>query len=309
MNTHVSAYLSHLALSEQSNKFRANAFRKAAAVVAAKSFADDEAEAALRGVLSDKMMEHAMAAIAAYGDGDGERTGDAVSELMKVTCIGEAAARRLRDRGVLGVADLQERVRLKEDLGLTRAQLVCIEHHDAIQQRIPRAELDRHAALVAAQAHAAGQRATVVGSYRRKAESSGDIDVLLVGDMKTFVDKLKSTGYIVDAIAEGDHKFMGLARLPGGVCRRIDVLCTPEAVYPFAMLHFTGPMEFNVSLRKRAIKMNIKLSERGWSATEGVALPAAASEGDILARLGVRWTEPEDRSGELVASVVTSTEA
>lgn len=294
MDKHVYSHFLKLAVSEQSNKFRANAFRKAAAVIKLKSFSNgEEALAQLKGHISDKMMDHVAQAIETY---DGTSQVDVISDLMKVTCIGEAAAKKLQALGVNSVNDLKEKVRKCEDLGLTKAQLVCIKHNDAIQQRIPREELNCHNALLVKCAKQSKQHATVVGSYRRKAASSGDIDVLLVGDMKTFLNKLRSEEYIIDMIAEGSHKFMGMVRLKNGIARRLDILCTPIDVYPFAMLHFTGPMEFNVSLRKRAIKMGIKLSERGWTGIEGVDLPKVESENDILKRLGVRWTEPEHRN-------------
>lgn len=298
MDKHVHLHFLKLALSEQRNKFRANAFRKAATAVQSTKFNnEEEALNTLKGILSDKMMEHVITAVHTFSERKNEF--DSLADLMKVTCIGEAAAKRLAQAGITSVCDLQDKVLRNENLGLTKAQLVCIKHNDAIQQRIPRDELARHDALITRCASAVNQQATVVGSYRRKAETSGDIDVLLVGDMKTFLEKLRSEDYVIDAIAEGSHKFMGISKLKNGTCRRLDILCTPENVYPFAMLHFTGPMEFNVSLRKRAIKMNIKLSERGWSAMEGITLPEVTCEKDILGRLGVKWTEPEDRNGTL----------
>ena len=72
--------------------------------------------------------------------------------------------------------------------------------------------------------------ATVCGSYRRGAASSGDIDVLLTHAdfnattagaaskqphlLKAVVDAAFQSGFATDQISLGDTKFMGVCRLP-----------------------------------------------------------------------------------------------
>ena len=89
---------------------------------------------------------------------------------------------------------------------------------------------------------------------------------------------------------------MGLVRT-GTIARRLDVLSTTAKELPFAMLHFTGPADFNVALRKIAMQRGMRLSERGWDC-EDAAEPA--SEEDVLRELGVKYLEPEYRSGNIV---------
>ena len=57
-------------------------------------------------------------------------------------------------------------------------------------------------------------RMMVVGSYRRGAATSGDIDVMLtceggVDILKRMLDDLRSQGFITDTISSGPTKFMG----------------------------------------------------------------------------------------------------
>ena len=68
--------------------------------------------------------------------------------------------------------------------------------------------------------------ATVCGSYRRGAVSSGDIDVLLTHAdydasqskqpqlLKAVVDACLESGFATDQISLGETKFMGVCRVP-----------------------------------------------------------------------------------------------
>jgi DNA polymerase/3'-5' exonuclease PolX len=292
------------ALQAGGNAFRARAIRACADVVrSAPAFGD---ASSAKAVLADSVSAHMMDRIVAILDSD--KTTDEPSpeakiacvmqELMTVTCIGQVAARRLANAGVQGLDDL-ERAVLEGDsaaLKLTAAQELCVRYRQDISKRIPRSEMQAHVSRIAEAASASGCKAEVVGSYRRNAASSGDIDVLLVGDIDAFLSALYP-GYVVGAIAKGAHKFMGLVKLPGSdTARRIDVLVTAAAELPFAMLHFTGPADFNVALRKIAMTKGMRLSEKGWDCD---LAKAPESEADILAELGVQWTNPQDRSGNL----------
>ncbi|GAA6065454.1 DNA polymerase beta, partial [Tachysurus ichikawai] len=83
---------------------------------------------------------------------------------------------------------------------------------------------------------------TICGSYRRGAESSGDIDILLTHPdftsqsdkqprlLHAVVEHLESIGFVTDTLSKGDTKFMGVCQLQRGVenkndynHRRIDI--------------------------------------------------------------------------------------
>lgn len=306
LRSFVAARLQLLALQESSNAFRSRAIKACADIVRkAPAFCDaSSAKDALASLVSSHMMERIAAII---DDKDGEAAGDPtlaiMQELMTVTCIGQVAARRLVAAGVESLDALERAVLDGQaaDLKLTAAQELCVRHRSDIAQRIPRSEMQAHVSRVMQAADQAGCQAEVVGSYRRHAATSGDIDVLLVGDIDAFLTQLYPA-YVVGAIAKGAHKFMGLVKLPGSdVARRIDVLVTSATELPFAMLHFTGPADFNVALRKIAMAKGMRLSEKGWDRQPSAAMcERPSSEADILAELGVQWTNPQDRSGVLV---------
>lgn len=282
-------------LAAANNGFKANAYRKAAEVVeTAQAFFDESgALRSLHQSLTDRMMGHVMEIIA-MGPPTGPES--AAAELEKVSGFGPVTAKKLADQGVTSIADLKRR---RSEFNLSAAQCIALDFHDDIVQRIPRSEMSRHEQLILNAAASSGTLATVTGSYRRGEESSGDIDVLLVGDLTAFMSELRTAQYVVGVLAEGPHKFMGIVRLPGCVVsRRLDVLCTPSAELPFALLHFTGPKEFNVALRKLAISKGWKLSEKNL-VTAGGNFIRADTETDVLHAMGVQYTAPEDRCGNI----------
>lgn len=289
------------AMRDAANAFRSRALRACADVVkAAPPFHDEEtATASLGDKVTPRMMAQILKIVRGESSSDSvvERDQAGIAhDLMSVTCIGQVAALRLAKAGVKGLDDLAARV---DDpaIGLTAAQKLCVVYRRDIQQRIPRAEMAVHDGAIQEAAAASGTQAIVVGSYRRNAPTSGDIDVLLLGDLDAFLTPLYRSGYVVGSIAKGVSKFNGFVKLPGATfARRIDVLRTVPAELPFAMLHFTGPDVYNVALRKIAIAQGKRLSEKGW-ADDAAAPPA--SEADILRELGVQYQVPQDRCATL----------
>lgn len=281
------------AVAEGGNAFRRRAIQACASVVkTAPEFSDAEgAKVALGGKVSERMMKRVLEILEAdaSAEDDGSRI---VQELMTVTCIGHVAATRLAAKGVTSLEDLASRMDDPE-LALTAAQKLCMTYREDIAQRIPRGEMILHAAALEESARKSGCDAHVVGSYRRNCESSGDIDVIIIGDLDAFLTPLVQSGYVVGTIAHGSHKFNGLVRLPGAErARRLDVLKTCPEELPFALLHFTGPGVYNVALRKVAMAAGKRLSEKGWN---DPSARAPGSEADILRELGVEYQVPQDR--------------
>jgi DNA polymerase beta len=151
----------------------------------------------------------------------------------------------------------------------------------------------------------------VVGSYRRGAESSGDIDVLLMlpdtmskkdqGELfKDTIEMLKETNYIVDSLAEGPKKFLGYVRLnEESKVRRLDLLMTPREEFAYAILYFTGSQNFNVAFRRYAQEQGYTINEHIMKPVkEGIEdAPRMDEEKDIFDYLGLQYVEPEKREG------------
>ena len=99
---------------------------------------------------------------------------DVYQDLLKVHGIGPAKAKDLIEKHkISSVEDLRKHPEL-----LTESQKLGLKYYEDSLERIPRKEMDEHNEFI--------QRfikkpieATIVGSYRREAESSGDIDILI----------------------------------------------------------------------------------------------------------------------------------
>ena len=254
-------------------------------------------------------------------------------DLQKIYGVGPAFATKLiEEHGVQSVDHLRQMVIATPNL-LNKNQQVGLRYYEDLQRRIPREEMDRHAALlrdtittlesgaaavldiVGTVATAAAPTMDIVGSYRRGAPTSGDIDVLLKDspdapvDLNAFVRALQQKGYLLDILALGSHKCMGVCRLaPDLPARRIDLLVTPAEEYPYALLYFTGSDRFNVAMRQHALQQGISMNEhcmrsitvdRSCAANEKPMTPAPPKqitcERDIFHALGLAYVAPERR--------------
>ena len=194
---------------------------------------------------------------------------DPMNVLTKVYGIGPKKAKKLIQMGATTVADLRK---MKSELD--RVQLIGLEHHEAIQERIPRKEIDKFNQVFQKafdSIKTPGAEFQIVGSYRRGAKDSGDIDVI-VSDKDTdsplilteFIDVLKREGVITHVLSQGRTKCLAIGKLSeSSTPRRLDFLYAPPSEYAAAVLYFTGSKTFNTRQRQRALDMGYTLSEHG----------------------------------------------
>jgi DNA polymerase beta len=232
----------------------------------------------------------------------------AYDALLKVHGIGPAKARKLVEAGITSIEALRSAVAENPKL-IDAASKIGLAHYESFLERIPRAEMEAHEAQIQAilPPH---MTATLVGSYRRGAATSGDIDVLLTveggAQVKAFHDyviALTTAEYITDILALGDHKCMAVCNVDDGPARRLDLLLTPADEIAYATLYFTGSDTFNVAMRSWALTRGWSLNEHtlSWvgSAT-GAGAPAPPpmdSEESIFKFLGLTYIPPTERTG------------
>jgi DNA polymerase beta len=235
---------------------------------------------------------------------------DIMDALQNVHGIGPVKARELIDKkGIKSIEDLRKAVSEDPTL-LNDVQKMGLKYYEDAVQRIPREEMVQHEALLLSGLDDRFQ-GTVVGSYRRGASDSGDIDVLLTlpdamsskdqGALFLYmIDLFKEIGYVIDTLALGPKKFMGYVRLEDGKARRLDLLMTPQSEYPYAILYFTGSQAFNMAFRKYVLQKGYTINEHRMAPTvEGVLpVPEMKTEEDIFAFLDLKYVEPTKRTGE-----------
>jgi DNA polymerase (family 10) len=144
------------------------------------------------------------------------------------------------------------------------------------------------------------ERAEVAGSTRRRQETVGDIDILVISkDPKKVMDFFVSMPEVVRVHANGDTK--SSVHLSIGINADLRVL--PPESWGAALQYFTGDKYHNVAVRQIAIKQGLKLSEYGLF--KGKRMVAGATEEDIYAKLGMSLIPPEMRTnnGEIDAAL------
>ena len=221
--------------------------------------------------------------------------------LQKIYGVGPVKAKELVQKdNVTSIADLWAKVAANPPILIEKPK-IGLRYYEDINERIPRAEMEKHESLLLASLPHTLE-GTIVGSYRRLAETSGDIDMLLKGSegFKEYVDTLKNKKYIVETLAEGDKKCLAICKLsPKGKGRRLDLLVTPQEEYAYAILYFTGSAHFNVAMRKYALTLGYSLNEHTLSPMEDMSLPPPMeTEKDIFDFLGLEYIEPHARIGE-----------
>jgi DNA polymerase beta len=95
--------------------------------------------------------------------------------------IGPVKARELVEMGLRTLTDLRVELHMRPDL-LHEKQKAGLFYYEDLVERIPREEMREHDMYlqgVVTQVLGQGVSMTIVGSYRRGAETSGDIDVII----------------------------------------------------------------------------------------------------------------------------------
>ena len=147
---------------------------------------------------------------------------------------------------------------------LNNIQQVGLKYYEDILQRIPRTEIDHYFKLFEKVANTQpGLSFEIVGSYRRGAQDSGDIDVILTAPKEAnyiaFIELLIKSRIIIEVLSRGKSKCLVISRLPSiktgtninsnHVARRVDFLFCSKEEYPFSLLYFTGSKLFNTNIK------------------------------------------------------------
>lgn len=139
----------------------------------------------------------------------------------------------------------------------------------------------------------------VAGSIRRRKETVGDIDLLVVAeDHESVMDHFTGLKVVEEVIAKGPLK--SSVRLKGGV--EVDLRVFNAESFGAAMVYFTGSKETNVELRRVAISKGLKLNEYGVYRDD--TLIAGETEEEVFRALDMDSPEPELREnrGEVDAA-------
>ncbi len=143
------------------------------------------------------------------------------------------------------------------------------------------------------------ERVEIAGSFRRRRETIGDLDLLVCGGAADSVmGAFTRHAYVAEVLGRGDTK--SSVRLGNGL--QVDLRLVPMQSFGAALLYFTGSKQHNVELRKLALEQGMSLNE--YALTRGETVVAARTEEEVYAALGLDWIPPELREahGEIAVA-------
>jgi DNA polymerase (family 10) len=144
------------------------------------------------------------------------------------------------------------------------------------------------------------QHVAIAGSIRRRKETIGDGDVLVVATKPDAVmDFFVGMSEVVHVHGKGHTK--SSVKLNTGM--DVDLRVVPAESFGAALNYFTGSKDHNVALRRIAIERKLKLNEYG--VFRGEKSIAGKTEEEVYAALGLPYIPPELRemTGELEAAL------
>src|SRR5947207_9928078 len=162
------------------------------------------------------------------------------------------------------------------------------------ERRLLLNEAETQATAIVAYLEAGGglRQIEVAGSYRRRRETIGDLDIVVTSEGENsakVMDRFVGYGDVAEVISKGETR--ATVKLRGGL--QVDLRAVEPDAYGAALLYFTGSKAHNIELRKIAQEKSYKLNEYGLF--KGTRRAAGKTEEEIYAKLGLDWIPPELR--------------
>ena len=241
--------------------------------------------------------------------------------LLGIPGLGPKTVRQINaELGVLTVEDLRKAAedgRLRSLRGMSaKTEALVLEGIAKLDDRFDRMRLDTAEENLTAMIDALAGTPGVIsmepaGSFRRRKESIGDLDILAETDRpKDLIEAFTSFGLVDSVVNKGGYK--AAVRLMRGP--QVDLMVMPPGEAGTYRIHFTGSKEHNVRLRAMARDQGWSLSEKGFLRIgedgepltgDDAELRTFATEEDAYAFLGLPFIVPELREdhGEIEAAL------
>lgn len=238
---------------------------------------------------------------------------EGLSELMKITQLGPKRVAALhKNLGIKDLEDLAEaarqgQIRDLEGFGEKTEDHILkeLQRRKGAEKRTKLAEAEQ--VVDSLKSFLEGiegvNRVTVAGSYRRRKETVGDLDILVTCKKDSPVmDRFTGFEDVAEVIAKGKTK--STLRLRSGL--QVDLRVVPEVSYGAALHYFTGSKEHNIAIRKIAVKKDLKINEYGvFQGHDGDGERiAGASEEEVYAAVDLPYiaSELRENRGEIEAA-------
>lgn len=236
-------------------------------------------------------------------------TPESLVQMLRIPGLGPKRARQIYDTlHVATLTDLEAAVksgRLRELRGIKTATeqkilagLASLRGH-AARWRLDEADAYIRPLLAHLKASPAVSRLEVAGSYRRRKDTVGDVDILVASSRPAAVTK-RFTAYsrVKEVSAEGPTR--SAITLDCGL--HVDLRVIPPASFGSALHYFTGSKSHNIAIRALGLKRGLKINEYG--VFRRARRIGGRAEEDVYEAVGLPSIAPELREarGELEAA-------
>lgn len=139
----------------------------------------------------------------------------------------------------------------------------------------------------------------IAGSYRRRQDTVGDLDILVTGTANCpVIDRFVGYEDVDRVLSQGKTRSSVVLR--NGL--QVDLRLVPEASFGAALHYFTGSKAHNIAVRAMGQDRGLKINEYG--VFRGKRRIAGRTEAEVYKAVGLPYIEPELREarGELEAA-------
>ncbi|WP_404369043.1 DNA polymerase/3'-5' exonuclease PolX [Marinobacter sp.] len=143
------------------------------------------------------------------------------------------------------------------------------------------------------------KKITVAGSFRRRKDTVGDLDILVAcKDSKPVMKRFTSHPEVAEVVSRGSTR--STVYLKSGL--QVDLRVVKEESYGAALHYFTGSKDHNVAIRRMGVERKLKINEYG--VFRGRKRIAGKTEEEVFEQVGLPWIPPELREnrGEIEAA-------
>jgi len=303
---------------EGANQYRVRAYRNAARTIgnlprsAADMVEEGEDLSELSGIGKD--LAGKIAEIVETGELEQlnelqERTPADLGEMMGISGLGPKRVRALhQELGINSLDDLkeaakQQKIREVSGFGAKTEDKILkgIEELAGAQKRFLLKEVEEiaHSLLEHLKKVKGTKDVVIAGSYRRRKETVGDLDILATCKkgskvMEAFVDYED----VDEVVSQG--KTRSTIILNSGL--QVDLRVLAQVSFGAALHYFTGSKSHNIAVRKLGVKRGLKINEYG--VFKGKKRVAGKTEEEVYEKVELPYIEPELREnrGEIEAA-------
>lgn len=241
-----------------------------------------------------------------------EEIGPELSELLHLENLGPRRVAQLnRELGISSLNELEEKARngsiaSLEGFGKKTEQNIIEEieryRNQGESKRMLLSEAEEQVTPLIEYLNSLNEtrEAVSAGSYRRRKETVGDLDILVVcSEPEPVMKAFREYGRVERVVSSGSSKTTVIMK--GSL--QVDLRIIKKKSFGAALYYFTGSKSHNIETRKMAREKNLKVNEYG--VFQGNSQIAGKDEEEVMETIGVGYIPPELREnrGEIKAAL------